>query len=97
MGRFSVSTAALGAGVGDLQRGIEQIEAQLDHLHAYLAPLRATWDGSASDAWRYYERLWDAASADLLVSLGTLHAIVTTAHANYSAAEAANGRIWAAR
>ena len=97
MGQFTVSTGALGTGVSDLQRGIEQIEAQLDHLHAYLTPMRATWDGSASEAWSHYEKLWDAASADLVASLRTLHSITTTAHANYTAAETANGRIWAAR
>jgi len=95
MQSFAVSPAALSTGIGDLEHGIEQIEAQLADLRDHLAPIRASWDGSASSAWTHYQKLWDTAAADLVASLGTLHTIVATAHRNYSAAEAANARIWA--
>lgn len=96
MPRFSVPPAALAAGVADLDQGIRDIGAQLDDLRAHLAPVRRTWDGSASTSWEHYQQLWDTAAADLTASLGTLHRIASTAHANYTAAEAANGRIWTA-
>ena len=94
MPRFSVSLAALASGVDDIAAGVERIEAQLGDLADFLAPLRATWGGEASLAWRHYQQLWDEAAADLRASLGTLHSIASTAHGNYTSAESANGRIW---
>jgi WXG100 family type VII secretion target len=56
--------------------------------------LKAEWTGSAADGFQTAAARWDKASADLHEALGQLGALLSTAEANYTAAEDANLATW---
>ena len=94
MPRFSVSPAALETGIDDIGKGLQGIETQLEALKTHLAPLAASWLGSASAAYGRYQQDWDATAAAIKDELATLQKIATIAHRNYTSADAANQRMW---
>lgn len=56
--------------------------------------LRAEWTGSASDGFQSAVARWEKASEDLHEALGQLGVLLSTAEANYTAAEDANLATW---
>jgi WXG100 family type VII secretion target len=61
-----------------------------------VAELHVVWTGDAADAQAAAARHWSAAAAQVHAALAALTAIASTAHANYTAAAAANRRMWSA-
>jgi len=94
VGRIAVSLPALETAVGDLSAGMAAIEATLANLREHLAPMVATWSGSAAESYRRLQEEWDAAAADLQASLAQLHGVVLRAHTRYRRAEDTNALIW---
>jgi len=74
------------------------VHAQLgrvrDDVEAQLRRLAPSWAGAAASAEQEAEAEWRAGFAEVAEALGDLHSIAVTAHANYSAAAAANRRMW---
>jgi 6 kDa early secretory antigenic target len=57
--------------VGDaLDAGTASIQRMLDNLETAIAPLKASWAGSAREQYDVSKRRWDAAVADMHVLLG---------------------------
>lgn len=93
MTRLVIDLAAL----TDLVDRMSQFGAQLAGVHDDVdARLRGLqWTGEAAAAQAAAHAQWSAAATELHDALAVLRAIATTAHANYSAAAAANRRMWA--
>ena len=92
--RIAMSSQALDAAVADIARGVDRIEGQLEDLRTYLAPVRASWGGSAAQAWGAYQRQWDGASAGLVRELAGIRQLVAAAHHRYAATEEVNVGMW---
>jgi WXG100 family type VII secretion target len=82
---------------------VERMRRFQDHLadtHEVAArrieELHVVWTGDAADAQAAAARHWSAAAAQVHAALAALTAIASTAHANYTAAAAANRRMWSA-
>jgi uncharacterized protein YukE len=52
------------------------------------------WDGDSADAYASAQHGWNDAASSMLTTLSELITLVDTAHANYTAAQDANARIW---
>lgn len=85
-----VNFPAMRQGVDDVHAGWNNINAQLDDLRAYLAPMRNTWTGAAREAYDLEQRKWDAAAADLTQILNRIGASLQTAHDDFSTGETRN-------
>ena len=85
--------AALDDAARVLDEGVRR-QAAARRAAAYLEPLRASWSGTAAEAFDAHQRLWDRAATDLAASLAQLHHVVQVAHHNYGAAMAADQRMW---
>lgn len=66
----------------------------LDDLDARIATLQTLWSGAAADAQLAAHRAWLAGAQDMRDGLAAMRAAAATAHANYSAAVAANLAMW---
>ena len=85
----------------DLFQAAQTAQASTDRLAEFLArvdqmvrELRAEWTGSASDGFQSAVARWQQASDDLHEALGQLGVLLSTAEANYTAAEDANLATW---
>lgn len=66
----------------------------LADLDARIATLQSLWTGAAADAQLASHRDWLAGAQDMRDGLAVMRAAASTAHANYSAAVAANLAMW---
>ena len=96
-GKIKIQFDVMSDSAESVDRAAKQLQEQLTAVDALVRHLVARWAGTASDEFHGYVREWQQASADLHSSLRELHRILTTAHGNYTAAEAANLRMWGRR
>lgn len=94
-GPIKVTFAELGNAQGSIQQAVGAVNSQLDDLKTYLAPLVATWEGSAAEAYNTLQRQWDTAAAELNQVLAQVGTAVGTANDSYQAAEASNANRFA--
>ena len=85
----------------ELSRSVERMRLFQEHLirahdsvQSRMRDLHAVWTGEAAGAQAIAQQHWAAAARDLQDALTTLASIARTAHANYTAAAAANRRMW---
>lgn len=93
MTRLAVDLAALAALVERMALFGDQLARVHDDVDARLGALQ--WTGEAAAAQAEAHARWSAATADLHGALAVLRSIAATAHTNYTAAAAANRRMWA--
>ena len=91
---IKVTFAALHDAQGDISASAQRIFGQLDELKASLAPMVATWEGEAYEAYAEKQRRWDTAAADLSTVLMQIGRVVGDANANYQQTERANAARW---
>lgn len=72
----------------------EQLHAILSELESGLAPMLASWDGSARQLYAERKAQWDAAALDLSALLKSIVELTRTAHEGYSRLVAANVAAW---
>ncbi|MGH3718479.1 MAG: WXG100 family type VII secretion target [Pseudonocardiaceae bacterium] len=70
-----------------LERRIADVDARVQGVHG-------VWSGDAAAAQLAAHREWLAGAGRMRTALAEITAAATTAHANYSAAVAANKRMW---
>lgn len=78
----------------NVARTSQQMTAQLEDLKRFLAPMVATWTGTAADDYNVKQRQWDTAAADLTAVLSQIGVAVGHANEGYQQVEAANARRW---
>lgn len=86
-GQLEQSRADFASVYGSLQGTISTLDGQ---LRGNLAE----WDGSAQQAYYSAKATWDNAMADMATVLNQLGVVIGVANENYTAAEAANTRLW---
>jgi early secretory antigenic target protein ESAT-6 len=72
----------------------KNLQGRLDQLDSDLAPLRASWDGSARDAYHTAQSRWNAAAADLNLLLQAVGISVNDANSGYQDTERLNTNMW---
>ena len=92
-----VSFAALQEAEREIGRCADRVRGELDDLAADLAPLTASWQGAAAEAYQEHMREWRAAAADIADVLGRVAGMVRTAESNYRSAVSTNKSMWPVR
>ncbi|MFF5080692.1 WXG100 family type VII secretion target [Actinoplanes sp. NPDC000266] len=64
-GVLLVNFGALQNASADIQKAISTLQSRLDQLESDAAPLVASWEGEAKEAYAQRQATWRAASADL--------------------------------
>jgi len=94
-GHMLVTFGSIATAESDTRTIAGQIDATLDDLKAYLAPMVSTWSGAAATEYNALQSQWDTAAAELNSILRTIADALHVANENYSEAERANTSIWA--
>ena len=89
-----VSFGALAQAAADTEQVAGAIEQPLADLRAYLAPLAATWTGSAASQQRLLQGRWDAGAQDLCAVLRQIARALDLAAEGYRQVERRNAEIW---
>ncbi|WP_328945668.1 WXG100 family type VII secretion target [Streptomyces sp. NBC_00250] len=93
---IAVDITALQAMSGELEEILRKLNEELSLLYERTERVVLGWQGEAREAFVLTLDGWSAEMADLKGRQAWLHASVTTAHANYSAAHQAVLRGWGA-
>jgi 6 kDa early secretory antigenic target len=72
----------------------QRLNAQLDDLRRYLAPLVATWSGQAAQDYQAKQRRWDTSAADLNQVLTQIGVALGHANEGYQQVEQVNASRW---
>jgi len=89
-GHMKVTFGELAAGQQNITGTVNAVNGQLDDLKSFLAPMVATWEGSAAETYNALQRQWDTAAADLNQVLAQIATAVGTANDAYQQAESTN-------
>ena len=92
---IKVTFSALQGAHADTRNAAVQLNAQLDDLKRYLAPLVAGWEGEAAERYSALQARWDANAADLTDVLDTISQTLDSAGDRYQQGETANAARWA--
>ena len=93
-GHISVTFGAINEAAMDTDSVASQIAQQLSDLKAYLAPLVATWSGSASSDFQALQAKWDGSATDLNQVLRQIAQALRSAGETYQSTERTNSSIW---
>jgi early secretory antigenic target protein ESAT-6 len=89
-GVLVVSFPALQQASADIQKALNTLESQLSQLERDAAPLVATWDGEARQAYDQRQARWRSASQDLQNMLRDIKVAVDDSAADYLSTEKKN-------
>lgn len=92
--QIRVDAGSLTSAVGDISAGVAAAGTRLADLKAAIAPMVATWEGSAQDAYRVQQTRWETAWNDLTQALTGLQTTTQRSNDDYSAGESANTALW---
>ncbi len=92
--QIRVNFIALETAVGDLSAGVAAQGQRLSELRSDIAPLVASWQGSAQAAYHAHQARWDNAWGELSDALTQFQRATDTAVMHYQAGEAANVSSW---
>jgi 6 kDa early secretory antigenic target len=73
-----------------------KLEQNMNNLEELLAPIRAQWTGSASEAFAEAYTSWRTQADDLRADLTWIHSMVCNAQTNFAAADTAVMGTWQA-
>ena len=92
--RIAVDFATMQDAVDQLQSASARLDQLLqDHL-ARLAPLFASWTGSASDQHQATHQQWLQSAAGMQELIAGTSSVLRTVHENYMGAEGTNTKMW---
>jgi early secretory antigenic target protein ESAT-6 len=95
MPEISVNFESLSSGQDSIKGVYTQLTSTLDQLESDLAPMVASWSGSAQESYLQCKKQWEEAAAGLATVLNQIGQSVGTANDNYMAAERAAKNNWA--
>ncbi|MBF5032283.1 MULTISPECIES: WXG100 family type VII secretion target [Micromonospora] len=93
-GVLVVNFAALQQAGADIQRALSTLESQLGQLERDAAPLVASWNGEAREAYEVRQSRWRAASQDLQAMLRDIKLAVEDSAADYLDTEKRNANLF---
>lgn len=86
-GMLLVNFGALQQAGADIQKAVSTLQSQLDQLERDAAPLVATWEGEAQQAYAARQAKWRSASQDLTSILQNIKAAVDQSTEDYISTE----------
>ncbi|MBO4207359.1 WXG100 family type VII secretion target [Micromonospora echinofusca] len=89
-GMLVVSFSALQQASADIQKALNSLHTQLGQLERDAAPLVASWEGEARQAYEQRQAKWRSASQDLQVMLRDIKLAVDESAADYLHTEKRN-------
>jgi early secretory antigenic target protein ESAT-6 len=89
-----VDPAKLEQGAANFETHDRSLRAILSQLEADLAPLIASWEGSAQEMYLQKKAAWDAAANDLAGLLASITSVTRHAHEGYVDTITANKNMW---
>ncbi len=89
-GQLSVNFTRLVETSNHIQGAIASVNAQLDQLEQAAAPLVATWNGAAQQAYQERQATWRQAAADLARVLQSIRRNLDESVADYQGTERYN-------
>jgi WXG100 family type VII secretion target len=95
MSEILVTFGEIAAAQQNVASTAQRLNAQLDDLKRYLAPMVASWTGLAADDYRAKQRQWDTAATDLNQVLAQIGVALGQANEGYQQVERANASRWA--
>ncbi|AYF30296.1 MULTISPECIES: WXG100 family type VII secretion target [Micromonospora] len=93
-GVLVVNFAALQQAGADIQRALSTLESQLGQLERDAAPLVASWNGEAREAYEVRQSRWRAASQDLQAMLRDIKLAVADSATDYLDTEKRNANLF---
>ncbi|WBB73294.1 WXG100 family type VII secretion target [Micromonospora sp. WMMD1128] len=93
-GVLVVNFAALHQAGADIQRALTTLESQLGQLERDAAPLVASWNGAAREAYEQRQSRWRAASQDLQAMLRDIKLAVEDSASDYLDTEKRNANLF---
>ncbi|PTA48084.1 WXG100 family type VII secretion target [Micromonospora sp. RP3T] len=93
-GVLVVNFAALQQAAADIQRALTTLESQLGQLERDAAPLVASWNGEAREAYEQRQSRWRAASQDMQAMLRDIKLAVEDSAADYLDTEKRNANLF---
>lgn len=94
MSNILVTFGSLEAAAADADAIAGRIDATLDQLESYLAPMKEVWGGSASTEYQGLQARWDTSAADLNLVLHQIATAIRTANENYGHTEGRATTMW---
>lgn len=93
-GVLVVDFSVLRQASADIAQALRTIESQLEQLERDAAPLIATWDGAARQAYEQRQGRWRAAARNLQAMLRDIKLAVDDSAADYLSAERRNASLF---
>lgn len=93
-GVLVVDFAALQQASADIQKALNTLDSQLGQLERDAAPLIASWEGEARQAYEQRQARWRAASRDLQAMLREIKVALDDSAADYLATEKRNAGLF---
>ncbi len=93
-GVLVVNFAALQQAGADIQRALSTLDSQLGQLERDAAPLVASWNGEAREAYEVRQSRWRAASQDLQAMLRDIKLAVEDSATDYLDTEKRNANLF---
>lgn len=94
MSNILVTFGSLDTAAADTDTIAGRIDATLDQLKSYLAPMIEVWGGAASTEYQALQARWDSSAADLNLVLHQIAAAIRTANGNYCTTETQACSMW---
>lgn len=94
MSEIKVGFGALEAARADLMTTAGRMQAQLDDLRRFVAPLVAGWQGAAATGYEQRQQEWDRSAAELQRILGEVGLALGRANEGYQQVERLNSNRW---
>lgn len=94
MSEIFVTFEALSQAQADVSSTSSSINAQLEDLKQFLAPLVASWTGQAASEYQAKQNQWNQAANDLNLVLAQIGQALGAANETYQQTEAKNAASW---
>ncbi|MFX0593444.1 WXG100 family type VII secretion target [Melissospora conviva] len=93
-GTLVINFGALQQAGADIQKALNTMDSQLRQLEQDAAPLVATWEGEAQQAYAQRQAKWQAASENLKAMLRDIKLAMDESSAEYLATERRNTQLF---
>jgi WXG100 family type VII secretion target len=94
--RILVTFGAIDTAAADTDAIAGHIDATLEQLEGYLAPMKQHWQGAASTDYQALQSRWDRSADDLNLVLRQIAIALRTANENYTGTESYGVSMWSA-
>jgi 6 kDa early secretory antigenic target len=91
---FEVVTGDLESAAAEVLASAGRLEARINELTAYLAPMIGSWSGAAAESYGAVQARWNECAATILEMERTMAKGLGVLATNYDETEQANTQMW---